>query len=221
MGSIGGCHHFYCPSCGEYFIAISALGYLEAYPEYQKKKAVVSGMTFESYFYQNKPLQITPDLLAEAKDISIQEKLFKLSAYFYLKAKEKNEDLPQKPACCYQGNDKQYSNLMKELEKHRIIHYILAEDDGEDYTSHFAQIEMTTNALLMYENGIKNTEEFKEAFMNSNNNRLTINIEKAEQINMATDQARMTAVQINNPCMQEYQKLIYCIRHENTIRQPV
>jgi hypothetical protein len=214
MGSIDDCHHLDCPSCGEYLIAISAEGILEADPLYQKKKAILSGMAFESCFYQNEPLKITPDLLKTAKDISRHEKLFKLAAYFYLKAKENNEDLPQNPTCCYQGNDKQYSNLMKELEKYRIIHYILAEDDGEDYTSHFMQIEMTTNALLVYENGINTIEEFKEAFMNSGNNRPTFNIGKVGQFNMATDEATITAVQINNSSMQEYQTLI-----ENLLKQ--
>jgi hypothetical protein len=143
-------YHLDCPFCGEYFISIPALTSLEVNPD-QEKKRVLSGMAFEAHFYRNKPLQITPELIEEAKDISLHEKLFKLTAYFHGKAKESNADLPQNPACCYLGNDKQYSNLMKTLKSYGIIGYIPTEDDDEDCTSHFAAIEMTTSRLIKLE----------------------------------------------------------------------
>jgi hypothetical protein len=214
MGSIGDCYHLYCPYCGEYFIAIPAEVILENNPQCQKKKAVLSGMAFESYFYQNKPIQITPDLLAKAKDISLHEKLFKLAAYFYREARENNAHLPQNPACCYQGNDKKYSDLMNLLKELSIINYRLAVDDSTDYVSSFIGIEMTPGALLMYENGINNIEEFKEAFMNNGKNRSGFKISYVKQFNVANDQATITALQINNSNMQEYQKLI-----ENLLKQ--
>jgi hypothetical protein len=210
MGSVGACHHLYCPCCGEYLIAIPALTFLEVNPEYQRKKGVLSGMAFESYFYQHKPLQITPDLLAKAKDISLQEKLFKLAAYFYGEAKENNMDLSQNSACCYQRDiDKQYSDLMKTLKSYGIINYILTEDDSEDYTSHFIGIEMKIEALMAFENGINNVEEFKEAFMNHDKGGPVVNIGgDVGQLNMATGKATLTAVQINHSDMQETLKFL-------------
>jgi hypothetical protein len=208
MGSIGACHHLFCQNCGEYLIAIPAEVCLANIPEHRKKRALLSGMAFESYYYRENKLQITPEMLAEVKDISLHEKLFKLAKYFYYKAKDANSCLQQNPACCYQGNDKKYSDLMKMLKKIEIINFILAEDDSEDYVSNFIDIEMTISAMLKFENGINTLIDFEEAFMNNDKNTPNIKIgDNAKQVNVAMGNGTVIATQNNNPTLQEFQSL--------------
>jgi hypothetical protein len=212
MGSVGGCHQLYCSNCGQYLIAIPVEGYFEINPEYKKKRPVLSGMAFEANYYKDKVLQITPDLLEKAKDISLHDKLFKLATYFYNEAKEENSSLNQNPACCYESNNKKYSDLMKMLKRIEILNFILAEDDSKDYVSNFLEIEMTISAMLIFEKGINTLNDFEEAFMNNGKNKSSIKIgDNAKQVNVAMDNGTVIATQNNNPDLHELQNLFDCL----------
>jgi hypothetical protein len=180
-----------CINCGKYKISDSAI---EKIVSEKDTRYSVAGDVFESCYYLNEIKTVNSDDFAECKRISTIEKLFKLSKYFYTEIErwDNNSDIRQRPSCCYQKNDANYSRLMKKLNSMNVIDYCLAEDDGDDYTSHFVGVHLTDDALFEFEKGINSEQEFESAFMGSANSTHNINIVgNNNQINASFDNSKI------------------------------
>ena len=165
-----------CPNCGEYKISEQAITEIDNGVYKKEVYPIVSGDVFDAFYNKNEIKSIKTDDFKTTKVITTSEKLYKLAKYFFTENQRGNQDLyiSQRPSCCYQKNDRHYSQLMNALKRYRIINFVDAADDDEDYTSHFIDIEVTTEAVCAFEKGIDNALQFEEIFMNTNKSGGTI-----------------------------------------------
>jgi ribosomal protein L32 len=165
-----------CPNCGEYKITEQVIIEIAKGIYNKGIYPIVSGDVFDAFYYKNEVKVVKIDDFKSTKVITTSEKLYKLAKYFFTENQKGNQDLyiSQRPSCCYQKNDINYSRLMNTLKRHCVINFIDAADDDEDYTSHFVDIEVTTEATCAFEKGIDNAQQFEEVFMNTDKSGGTI-----------------------------------------------
>jgi DNA-directed RNA polymerase subunit RPC12/RpoP len=196
-------HNIRCQNCGEYKITIQAVEILKYMHE--DIKYILSSQTFEKYHYERKPLTIQIAHITNAKDITLSEKLYKLSKYFYNETKFRglgtkiDGDFSQ----FYCKNNDEYFHLLKTLKSLNIIE--IERFDGPSGAKGSRNImydspKLSSFAILAFEKGINSIEEFEEVFMSrkkDGDNYIKIQGNK-NMINLATGNGQMTANQYNS-----------------------
>jgi hypothetical protein len=208
-------HHLYCKNCGEYKITIQAERVLEYTQE--DIRYILSSQTFENYYYEDTPLTLLSEHIQNAKDISLWEKLYKLSKYLYHETKKKNlgtEIKGIKHLQFYCKNDIEYFQLLETLKSMNIIDFKKIDNPGGVKSTpivYYGHPKLLGPAMLTLEEGIDNIEDFKRIFMTTkkDGNQFTtsINGEKI-QFNLATDNSKITAYQNNSLDIAELNTLI-------------
>jgi hypothetical protein len=210
----GATKHLYCKNCGEYVITLQAEFALEHMNE--DIRFILSSQTFEKYYYEQKPLTILIEHIHNAKNIPLLEKLFKLSKYLYRETKYNG--LGTKINCSYSQfycrNNDEYFKLLEKLKSNNIIEF--EKYDGPSgakgtFSSMYDSLELSSNAMLAFEEGIDNIEDFKRVFMPTKKDgiQITANISgDKNQVNLATDNAKITAIQNNSLDITELNTLI-------------
>ena len=204
--------HLYCKNCGEYNITMQAVQVLEFCQN--EIKYILSSQTFEKNYYEQKPLTILAEDINNAKDIPLLEKLFKLSKYLYHETKKtglgsKINDISYSRFFC--RNDDEFIQLLETLKSNNIIDIIKKKGTIADIRPYIYSPVLLGNAMLAFEEGIDNIEDFKKAFMNTKSDRNQYNIsfqEGKNQLNLATDSAKITASQNNSFDINELNTLI-------------
>jgi predicted RNA-binding Zn-ribbon protein involved in translation (DUF1610 family) len=156
--------HVDCPNCGEYKLWDGAERELRSK---QDIRHILSGKVFESWYYNHTVTEITARDLA-GKDIQIIEKLYRLAKYIFIESQKNNEDddIKQRPACCYEINSRQYGKLLETLKGLDIIKYRDARtQDDSDVAAWFCDIKMTMTARIKFQKNIESAQQFEEVFM--------------------------------------------------------
>ena len=207
--------HLYCENCGEYNITIQA----ERVLEFCKNdiKYILSSQTFEKYYYEHEPLTLLADHIQNAKDITLLEKLYKLSRYLYYETKKVGAGL-EVAGISYSHffckNNNEYLYLLETLKSMNIIHFEKFDDLFGARGTHNTMIGspvLTGTALLAFEEGIETIENFKERFMDTKNNGNQFNFnlnEGKNQFNFAFDDANITTIQNNSLDINELNVLL-------------
>lgn len=193
--------HLYCKNCGEYNITIQAELDLESCQN--DIKYILSSQTFEKYYYEQEPLTILSEHINNAKDIPLLEKLFKLSKYLYHETKKiglgsKIDGIGYSQFYC--RNDDEFIQLLETLKSNNIIDIVKKRGTIADIRPYIYLPILLGNAMLVFEEGIDNIEDFKKAFMNTKNDRNQFNINfqgEKNQFNLATNDSKITASQNN------------------------
>jgi hypothetical protein len=160
--------HVKCPNCGEYQLP-SSLHELLAQHYYSEQNCIMaSGRVFETSYYNQLPRLLSKDDFDPSPKITIDRKLYMLAKYIYTETNRGTKEIEHRPACCYQKNDPNYAELLKELKKRDAIDYILAEDDGEDYAGQYLDIKVTLRTRKAFEKSIDSPEKFEAFFMDIN-----------------------------------------------------
>jgi hypothetical protein len=185
---------------------------LEAGYYREGQRLIVSGGVFDESYYNQGAKTVAREDFEITMKLTTSEKLYRLAKYFYTEAaRTGNEDLIQRPACCFcLPTYKSYNDLMKRLEDEGIINFIYSKDDGGNYAFHYLDISMTSRALIAFEDGIETPERFKEVLMDTKkggDTNIVNNLGPNSQLNQAIGHASTTATQNNNPNMAELQTL--------------
>ena len=208
-------HHLYCKNCGEYKITIQAERVLEYMHE--NIRYILSSQTFEKYYYEDKPLTVLSEHIQNAKDITLSEKLYKLSKYLFHETKKRNlgteiEDIKHSQFYC--KNDIEYFHLLDTLKSMSIIDFEKIDGPSGAKGTHntmYGYPKLLGPAMLNFEEGIESVEDFKRVFMTTkkDGNQFTTNINGEKiQFNLATDKAQLTAYQNNSLDIAELNTLI-------------
>ena len=207
----GATHHVFCKNCGEYEITIQAERVLEV-NQYDDIKYILSSQTFENYYYKQKPLTIKADHIQNAKDISLVEKLFKLSKYLYYETKKRGEgskidDIRYSQVYCrnYDG----YIQLLETLKSKNIIDIEKTKGNIADIRKFIYTPMLLGSAILAFEEGIENIEDFRKAFMEPKNGGNQINIQgDNNQLIAAAGNSNIDAIQNSSLDIAELNTLI-------------
>jgi hypothetical protein len=197
-------HHLYCKNCGEYNITVQAERVLEFMHE--DIKYILSSQTFEEYYYKHKPLTIQTEDIHNAKDITLLEKIYKLSKYLYRETKYSGlgAKINGRYSQFYCKNKDEYIHLLETLKSMNIIEF--EKFDGPSgakgtFRSVYDPPKLSSNAILAFDEGINNIEDFKEVFMTTKkdgDNFIINSHDDKLQINLATGNAKITANQYNS-----------------------
>jgi len=209
--------HLYCKNCGEYNITMQAELDLEACKN--DIKYILSSQIFEKNYYEQKPLTILTEHIKNAKDIPLLEKLFKLSKYLYHETKQKGlgykfDGISYTQFYCRTYNE--FIQLMETLKSNNIIDIEKKRGPIADIRPYIYSPIMIGNAVLAFDDGIANVEDFKRVFMNTKNdgNQYTFNLQEGKnQLNFASNGSTITAIQNNSLDIAELNTLI-----ENAIK---
>lgn len=200
----------HCKNCGEYKITIQAKRSLEQM--YEDVKYILSSQTFEQFYYEQKPLTIESKHIINAKDLSILEKLFKISKYLYRETKYAGLGTSIEISCSrfYCRNNDECLNLLETLKSMNIIEFEKIGGNGDNRVMIYPP-KLLGKAMLAFEEGINNIDDFKKVFMTTNNNGNNINLNlqgDGNQLNIANDNAKITATQNNSIDIKELNTLI-------------
>jgi len=204
--------HLYCKNCGEYNITMQAELDLESCKN--DIKYILSSQIFEKYYYEQEPLTILTEHIKNAKDIPLLEKLFKLSKYLYHETKKKSLGSKIDDISCsqfYCRTDDEFIQLLETLKSINIINIVKKRGTIADIRPYIYSPIMTVNAMLAFDEGIANVEDFKKVFMNTktDGNQIYLNIpEGKNQFNIATNGATINAIQNNSLDITELNTLI-------------
>jgi len=207
--------HIHCPICGEYIITLQAIHVLESSTD--DIKYILSSQTFEKYYYEKEPFTIKSEHILNAKDIPLLEKLYKLSKYLYNETKKRGigskiENISNSQFYC--RNTSEYIFLLDTLKSMNIIDFDKIESpSGAKGSCNYLYMSptMLSYAMIKFEVGIHDVENFKDVFMNTKSNEnQVINIIKDgnNQINQAFNNSSITANQNNSIDIKELNNLI-------------
>lgn len=161
----GAYYHLTCKDCGEYKISLAALSSLID----DAIKIKLSGMSFSSWYYDNKVIFFTTELINSVEmheDVFVIEKLYYLTQYIYTETKKNGigymiKNIPN--ACCYAKDSSEQLELLKQLKELKIIEFELYENGS--YCRIFKNTKLNVSAFMTFQNGIHSVEMFREAFM--------------------------------------------------------
>jgi len=206
--------HLYCENCGEYIITIQAITVLE----YLKNdiKYILSSQTFEKYYYEKTPLLIQSEHIHNAKDVTLLEKLYKLSKYIFCETKITGLGSRISIRCSrfYCRNNEEYLHLLETLKSLNIVDF--EEIDSPSgakgtYNTIIGSPKLLGNAILVFEKGIESAEKFKETFMHIKNdtNQIELHIKDGKnQFNFAINGSNISATQNNTFDIKELNTLL-------------
>jgi len=224
----------HCQNCGEYVITGQAILNLRNAPI--DIKYILSSQTFENYYYEQKPLTIKTDHIQDAKDITFLEKLYKLSYYLYNETKirgvgSKIDGISHSQFYC--KNNDEYLYILETLKSMKIIDFekiINPSVTGGDCISYYRSPTMLSNAMINFESGINNIEDFRKVYMTTkdNGNPISLNFPNSNnQFNFNTGDGNFTAVQNNSIDIKELNTLLENIYNslpedtDNKVREEV
>jgi hypothetical protein len=207
--------HLFCKNCGEYVITLQAERVLEL-NQYDDIKYLLSSQTFENYYYEHKPLTIKAEHIENAKDLPLLEKLYKLSRYLYHETKERGlgSKIDNSYLQFYCRNNDEYFKLLETLKSMNIIEFEKYDSPSGSkgtFNSMYDSPKLLGNAMLAFEEGIDNIEDFKRVFMTTkiDGDQYNFNINDGKnQFNLAQNGGKITAIQNNSLDITELNTLI-------------
>jgi hypothetical protein len=214
LATKGMTQHIICDNCGEYIITIPALRVLEM-NDFKDILYLISSQTFEKNYYDKEVLTIGAEQIEHPVDISFHEKLYKLARYIYSETKKiglgkKVEKI--RPQSHYCRDAKEYIYLLDTLQALDIITYEKSGDRNGDDRIMAMPPKLEGPALLAFEEGIDNLDEFKKVFMSSifSKDGVNINVNSASgsQFNIALQGSKIKATQNSNPSLSEINNLL-------------
>jgi hypothetical protein len=206
--------HIICDNCGEYIITLPAMRVLEV-NNYEDRLYLLSSQAFESSYYEEEILTVLAKHIEHPIDISFHEKLYRLARYIYSETKrigpgQRIEKI--RPQSHYCRDTSEYICLLDTLQSLGIITYEKIDSKYGDDEIKAMPPKLTGKAMLSFEEGVKNLDEFKEMFMSSFSNKdgVTVKINEASgfQFNVATQGSKIRATQNNNPAVSEIMNLL-------------
>jgi hypothetical protein len=210
----GATHHIVCDNCGEYIITLPAERLLEA-NDFGDKLYLLSSQIFEKNYYENEVLTIGAKQIENLVDISFYDKVYRLARYIYMETKrigpgQKIETI--RPQSHYCRNTGEYIYMLDILQSSKIITYEkIGGENGDDRVMAMPP-KLTGMAMLSFEEGIENLEDFKKVFMSSFSKHegvnISVNSNSGSLINVALQDSEINATQNNNPALSEVQNLL-------------
>lgn len=206
--------HILCDKCGDYAITFPAERLFEL-NNYDNVKYLLSSQSYENMIDEKGPFIIRAEQLEKPVELSLMEKLYKLSKYLWHKTKKHgigNTDLHIIPSQAYCKDMDELSYLATILSKKNVINGGISKVSNGTFTAYGCSIHLSPEAILAYEEGLNNIDAFKEIFMGSNNNfgKISIGVENSTntQIAFATQNAEIVANQNNNSTVKEIIRLL-------------
>jgi hypothetical protein len=214
LATKGMTHHIICDNCGEYIITFPAERVLEV-NNFEDRLYLLSSQTFESTYYDLEVLTVGAEQIEHPVDVSFHEKIYKLARYIYSETKrmgpgKKIEKI--RPQSHYCRETSEYIYLLDALQSLGIITYEkIGGKNGDDRIMAMPP-KLEGQAMLAFEEGIDNLDEFKKVFMSSISNKdgISINVNSASgsQFNVALQGSKIKATQNNNPSLSEINNLL-------------
>jgi hypothetical protein len=165
-------YHYKCRFCGEYKITLQAAT-LIGNKEYNQSKYIISSIIFNNQINKNDVFTVTTDTLKEiynTKETNVKNKIYRLSMYCYKITKDKGlgneiEDIPNQ--CCYANDNNELFTLLDYLKEMQIITFTkdTQSSAAKILCSIISNIKLTTNAYILFDNGINSLEDFERLFM--------------------------------------------------------
>jgi hypothetical protein len=214
LATKGMTRHIICDNCGEYIITFPAIRVLEV-NDFEDRLYLLSSQTFENTYYEREVLTIGARQIERPIDIPFHEKLYRLARYIYSETKrigpgQKIEKI--RPQSHYCRDNSEYIYLLDTLQSLGIIIYEKIVGKNGDDRVMVMPPKLTGTAMLPFEEGIKNLDDFKRVFMGgvSKNDGVNINLNDASgsQFNVALQGSKIIATQNNNPSLSEIMNLL-------------
>jgi hypothetical protein len=214
LATKGMTHHIICDNCGEYIITFPAIRVLEV-NDFEDRLYLLSSQTFENTYYEREILTVGAEQIEHPIDVPFHEKLYRLARYIYSETKrtgpgQKVEKI--RPQSHYCRDASEYMYLLDTLQSLGIISYEKIGGKNGDDRIMIMPPKLTGTAMLSFEEGINNLDEFKKVFMGgfSNNDGVSINVNGASgsQFNVALQGSKIKATQNNNPALSEINNLL-------------
>jgi hypothetical protein len=214
VGKKGATRHILCDKCGEYVI-IYPVEKLIKTGNYDNIKHLLIGQIYEYMIDKKEPFFIGYDQLNDSLELTLAEKLYKLSKYLWFQTQKygyDKENLHIIPEQSYCKDMKELEYLSRILRDMGITVGGISSVSTGSFTSYGSSIRLSPKAIIAYENGIPDIETFKEIFMLSSKNggkyNFTINNPKNTQLNIANDNSKIEATQIINPVINELLEML-------------
>jgi hypothetical protein len=154
-----------CPNCGQYRLQFSLRSILEQTPYSESARNMASYRVFNASYYAQVPKELSKADFDATEELTTPQKLYSLAKYFYTETKRGNKEPAHRPACCAQGNDEGYADLLKNLHEKGLIDYISAEDDGDDYAGMFLDLKATPKCKTFFEGQANSLEAFQQTIL--------------------------------------------------------
>jgi hypothetical protein len=214
LATEGMTRHIICDNCGDYIITFPAERLLEI-NNFEDRLYLLSSQTYENTYYEKGILTIGAEQIHHPIDISFHEKIYRLARYIYSETKRigLGQNIEKiRPQSHYCRDSNEYMYLLDTLQSLGIIIYEKVGGKNGDDREMIMPPKLTGTAILSFEKGIENLDEFKRVFVSdfSKNDGVSISVNSASgsQFNVALQGSKINATQNNNPDLSEIKNLL-------------
>jgi hypothetical protein len=217
--------HILCDNCGEYIITFAAERLFKL-NNFDDIKYLLSSQSYENMIDKKEPFVITAEQLSNPIELSLIEKLYKLSKYLWHKTKKHdvgntNLDIIHSQTYCKDMNELAY--LTNILRKKNVINGSISSVSYGTTTAYGCSIRLSPDAIIAFESGLNDIKTFKEVFMLSNNRNITIGVEDSTntKIIVAIEGSKIEVVKNNDSMFVEIAELLEELKSQVPIDLPV